>query len=80
MARRRASFTSLGITFLARLLVNVGLVIVSDLLLSREGGDLEFTPTLFFLSLISLITSIHDRYRPVLATRVVAERARRVDA
>lgn len=74
MARRRPSFASLGITFLARLVANVILVFASDQVLSRQGSEIDVISTLFFLSLISLITSVHDRYRPVLATRVVAER------
>lgn len=74
MARRRTSFASLGVAFFARLVANVVFVLVSDLLLGREGGDIDFIDTLFFLSLISLITTVHDRYRPVLATRVADER------
>ena len=31
------------------------------------------------MCLISLITTLHDRYRPVLATRVIAERAAAAD-
>ena len=39
-----------------------------------EPKDVDGVNTFFFLSLISLITTVHDRYRPVLATRVMAER------
>ncbi len=75
VARRQRSIASIGRAFAARVLTNLVLVYAADWLLNREGGNLAFWPTLFFLSLISLITTLHDRYRPVLATRVAAERA-----
>jgi hypothetical protein len=75
LARRSWSIASMGLAFLARVAANVVLVLVADWLLGREGGNLDASTTLFFLSLISLITTLHDHYRPVLATRVVAERA-----
>jgi hypothetical protein len=75
LARRSWTITSNGLAFLARLVANVVLVVVADWLLGREGGDVDVSTTVFFLSLISLITTMHDRYRPVLATRVIAERA-----
>ena len=80
LARRSWSITSLGLAFLARVAVNVVVVAVGDWLLRREGGDVNGWIILFFVSLISLITTLHDRYRPVLATRVVAERAARAQA
>jgi len=75
LARRSWSTPSMALAFLARLLVNIALVLVEDWLLRRGGGDLNVGNTVFFMSLISLITTMHDRYRPVLATRVAAERA-----
>ena len=51
------------------------LVFVADSLIDRSSGDLDAGTTIFFLALISLITTLHDRYRPILATRVMAERA-----
>ena len=74
-SRRSTSYPSLGAAFGLRLLVNVVFVIVAQFVLRREGGALDPVDTLFYLSLISLITTIHDRFRPVLAVRVVAERA-----
>ena len=68
------SVESATLGFLVRMVANVAFVLVADLLLRREGGDIDVVSTLFFLGLISLITSLHDRYRPVLAIRVVAER------
>jgi hypothetical protein len=75
LARRSWSTSSMALAFLVRLLVNIALVVVEDWLLGRGGGDLDVGNTVFFMSLISLITTLHDRYRPVLATRVAAERA-----
>jgi hypothetical protein len=74
LARRSWTITSTGLAFLARLLANVALVVAADWLLGREGGKIDASNTLFLLSLISLITTLHDRYRPILATRVIAER------
>ena len=75
MARRSVSIESTVLGFLARMAANVVLVVVADWLLGREGGDVDAVSTLFYLGLISLVTTLHDRYRPVLATRVIAERA-----
>ena len=74
LARRSWSTPSLALAFFARVVVNVVIVYVEDWLLSRGGGDLDVGTTVFFMCLISLITTLHDRYRPVLATRVIAER------
>ena len=79
LARRSVSIESAALGFLARMAANVVLVFVADWLLGREGGDIDTSATLFYLGLISLITSLHDRYRPVLATRVIAERAAAAD-
>lgn len=78
-SRRARTFFSLGSAFVVRLLANIVLVLVADFVLRREGGDIDALDTLFFLSLISLITTIHDRYRPILAVRVVADREGRSD-
>jgi hypothetical protein len=75
LARRSFSIESAALGFAVRMVANVVFVVVADWLLGREGGDVDRTSTLFYLGLISLITTLHDRYRPVLATRVIAERA-----
>ena len=75
LARRYWTIRSTGLAFLTRLAGNVVLVFVADSLIDRSSGDLAAGATIFFLSLISLITTLHDRYRPILATRVIAERA-----
>ena len=73
-ARRAWSIESAAIAFVARVLVNVALVILAEWLLGREGGGLDAGDTFFFLLLISLITTLHDRYTPVLAHRKAEER------
>ena len=37
-------------------------------------NDLNVGHTLFFVLLLSLLTSMHDRYQPVYVARVVRER------
>lgn len=69
LARRAFSIESTARAFAARVAVNVAFVLVTDWLLGREGGDLAFGATLFFLCLISLITTLHDRFYPVLRVR-----------
>jgi hypothetical protein len=51
---------------LARIATNVVLVFVFDRVL---GGSAAGWDTFFFLCLISLITTLHDRYQPVYAYR-----------
>ena len=75
LARRSWSIASTGLAFLGRVTANVVLVALAEWLLGREGGNIDSGNTFFFLCLISLITTLHDRYRPVLATRVMAERS-----
>ncbi|CAM3218288.1 hypothetical protein NODU109028_04255 [Nocardioides dubius] len=68
-SRRMWTVESALAGFAGRLAFNVAFVLVADWLLRRNSGDLDFIDTFFFLSLISLITSLHDRYRPVHAVR-----------
>ena len=71
-SRRAWSIESAAVAFVVRTLVNVGLVVLADWLLGREGGALSPGATFFFLMLISLVTTLHDRYSPVLALRQTA--------
>ncbi len=68
-SRRMWTVESAWAGFVGRLALNVGLVLLADWLLRRNSGDIDFVDTFFFLSMISLITSLHDRYRPVHAVR-----------
>lgn len=65
VARRGRSLDSALAAFGARVLLNVGLVLVSAWLLGRGGGELNRANALFFILLLSLITLHDDRFRPV---------------
>ena len=67
VARHIGSRTRLGAAFAARVGVNVGLALVARLLLG--GGALSLTSTVFFVLLVSLLVTYHDRFAPVAAAR-----------
>ena len=69
LARRDVTLEAVWAVGLARLASNVALVFGADSLLGREGGDLNVVNTVFFLTLLSLIVVLHDRWRPIAATR-----------
>ena len=73
-ARRRWTIRSAALSFAARLGMNIGLVLAADPLLGRHNARLDGYDTLFFLTLISLITTLHDRWRPVHEVREVLAR------
>jgi hypothetical protein len=60
------------VAFGARVLLNVGLVVLVGWLLARGGGELNRANALFFVLLLSLITLLDDRYRPVYEMRFSA--------
>jgi hypothetical protein len=74
MARRERTIESTALAFLARMVGNVGLVVVVSWLL--PGGDraISVSATLFYLALISLVTTLHDRWQPVSASRAAQEK------
>ncbi len=69
LARRARTIESTALAFLARMVGNVALVLVVSWLLPRDGGAISVSATLFYLGLISLLTTLHDRWQPILATR-----------
>jgi hypothetical protein len=69
-ARRATTTESLLASFGVRLTVNVGLVLAAGALLG--AGDLDVSATLFFVMLLSLLTTLHDAWQPVHAHRVRA--------
>jgi hypothetical protein len=69
LARRARTIESTALAFLARMVGNVALVLVASWLLPRDGGAISGSATLFYLALISLLTTLHDRWQPVLASR-----------
>ncbi|MFG1997720.1 hypothetical protein ACGFNU_01080 [Spirillospora sp. NPDC048911] len=73
-ARNHHGVQSAILAFLVRLAFNIGLVLVAGSLLGE--GDLNRVDTAFFVLLLTLITSLHDRYRPVYEVRsAMQERA-----
>ena len=69
-ARRGRAIENTAIAFAARLLVSVGIVAAAQVLI---GSNSSPWTTVFFLALISLITTLHDRWQPVVAYRRRAE-------
>jgi hypothetical protein len=65
VARGARGVDSKLVAFGARVIMNVGLVLLADWLLRRENGDLNQVAALFFVLLLSLLTLLDDRYRPV---------------
>ncbi|MEV6489023.1 hypothetical protein AB0M20_10375 [Actinoplanes sp. NPDC051633] len=72
VARRTRSLESALAAFGARLLLNVALVLLSSDLL---GDDVPTGSAVFFVLLLSLITLLDDRYRPVHEARFAPARA-----
>ncbi|MEU8242261.1 hypothetical protein AB0C07_28755 [Actinoplanes missouriensis] len=68
-ARAARSVESVLTAFTVRALINIGLVWLADWLLPRAGGDLDPAVALFFVLLLSLITLLDDRYRPIYEIR-----------
>jgi hypothetical protein len=71
-ARRGYGWDSAAVSFAAVFATNVALVFLADLLLSRREDDLRLSDTLFFVFLVSILTTLYDRYRPVNQYRVAA--------
>jgi hypothetical protein len=69
-SRRSVSFESLAVAFGVRMLVNVGLVVLAAWLLG--GASVNEGATVFFLFLLSLLTTMHDRWLPIREFRAAA--------
>ncbi|GAA4413866.1 hypothetical protein GCM10023168_37020 [Fodinibacter luteus] len=67
VARRVGSREGLAAAFGSRVLVNLGLVLVARILLG--GSALDESATVFFVLLLSLLVTMHDRFSPVAAVR-----------
>jgi hypothetical protein len=65
-ARRRWTFRSTVLAFAVRLLLSVVVAYLANVVLR---GRLDGYDTVFFLVMISLITTLHDRWRPVHEVR-----------
>jgi hypothetical protein len=67
---RSARGVELGLmAFGIRVLMNVALVMLAGWLLALGDGEINHANTLFFVLLLSLITLLDDRYRPVYEMR-----------
>jgi len=53
------------VSFVFRMVVNLALVVAGDWLLNRERGDLDLGNATFFVFLLSVLTTLFDRYAPV---------------
>ncbi|MCA1781688.1 MAG: hypothetical protein ABR500_04460 [Dermatophilaceae bacterium] len=73
VARRVGSRTGLFAAFAARVGVNVALVLLAQVILG--AGALALWDTLFFVFLLSLLITYHDRFAPVGAVRAEHDRA-----
>ena len=72
VARGARGVESVLVAFGFRVLMNVGLVILAGWLLDRGEGELNRANALFFVLLLSLITLLDDRYRPVHEARLAS--------
>jgi hypothetical protein len=70
LARRRWTTESSLLAFAGRMAVNVGVVAAAEALLGLGSEDVDTVSSLFFLGLISLVTTLHDRWLPVHRLRV----------
>ncbi len=73
-ARRGFGWDSAVISFAVVFGINVGIVLLEDLLLSQRGDGLSLVDTFFFIFLFSILTMLYDRYHPVNEYRTDAAR------
>ena len=68
-ARRAVTIESLAVAFGIRLALNSTLVLLAEWILSTAPGDIKVGNALFFMFLLSLLTTMHDYFQPVHAYR-----------
>jgi hypothetical protein len=71
-AKRTGTREGLAADFGVRVVLNVGLVLLARLVLG--AGALDLSATTFFVLLVSLLVTMHDRYAPVAAVRAEHDR------
>ena len=71
-ARRTGTREGLAADLGVRLVVNLGLVLLARLLVG--GTALDTSATVFFVLLLSLLVTLHDRFAPVAAVRAEHDR------
>jgi hypothetical protein len=69
-ARLRVDTDNAIVAFVARVAVNLVIVVIDRLLLGSDRFDLP--AAVFFVAMLSLLTLLHDRYLPVHAERVAS--------
>jgi hypothetical protein len=69
VSRRFRGVDSAILSFGVRVVANVVLVLLAGWLLGRGGDSLSVGDTLFFVGLLSLLTLLDDRFRPVADVR-----------
>jgi hypothetical protein len=69
VSRRFRGVDSAILSFGVRVVANVMLVLLAEWLLRRGGESLSVGDTLFFVGLLSLLTLLDDRFRPVADVR-----------
>ena len=72
LARRSRTLQSIALAFVARTVANVALVAVAAWLVHGQAAEIDAGATLFFLTMISLLTTLHDRWYPVMESRVAS--------
>ena len=73
MARRSRTLQSTALAVVARTVANVALVAVAEWLVHGDrSGSIDAGAALFFLTMISLLTTLHDRWYPVMESRAAA--------
>jgi hypothetical protein len=73
LARRSRTLQSIALTVVARTLANVALVAAAEWLVhGPHGGSIDAGATLFFLTMVSLLTTLHDHWYPVMESRIAA--------
>jgi hypothetical protein len=71
LARRSRTLQSVALNVVARTVANVALVTVAEWLVhGPRGGSIDAGATLFFLTMVSLLTTLHDHWYPVMERRV----------
>jgi hypothetical protein len=75
VARSARGVEPVLMAFGLRVLMNIGLVLLAGWLLARGDGEINRANALFFILLLSLITLLDDRYRPLYEMRFSAGHA-----
>jgi hypothetical protein len=71
VARGGRGTDSVLLAFAVRMLLNAGLVVLAHAVLAGRDGDLNLPGALFFVAMLTLLTLLDDRFRPVATYRDV---------